>query len=56
MTREELLESLAVERMTNPWWTTHSPIAPVDSDDDLTTARRRRLLAADYDTTHAKEA
>lgn len=55
MTRDELLQSLAVERMTNPWWTTRTT-DPAQVDDDLTTARRRRLLAADYDTNHAKEA
>lgn len=46
MTKAELLESLAVERMTNPWWTTPDPAqAP---DDDLTCARRRREMAADF--------
>lgn len=46
MTRDELLESLLVERMTNPWWTTPEPTpAP---DDDLTCARRRREMAADF--------
>lgn len=46
MTRDELLASLLVERYTSPWWvtapTTQSP------DDDLTCARRRREMAADF--------
>lgn len=47
MTRDELLEALAVERYTSPWWVTPPTVrAP---DDDLTTARRRRELAADFD-------
>jgi hypothetical protein len=47
MTRAELLESLAVERQTNPWWVTPPTVqAP---DDDLTCARRRREMAADFE-------
>jgi hypothetical protein len=46
MTRAELLEALAVERYTNPWWTT--PEAEV-IDDDLTCARRRREMVADFE-------
>lgn len=47
MTRDELLKALLVERYTNPWWETPTPEqAP---DDDLTTARRRREMAADFD-------
>jgi hypothetical protein len=46
-TRAELLEALAVERYTSPWWVTPPTVqAP---DDDLTCARRRRELAADFD-------
>lgn len=46
MTRDELLASLLVERHTNPWWVT--PPAVEAADDDLTCARRRRELAADF--------
>lgn len=47
MTRDELLASLLVERQTNPWWTT--PATTQAPDDDLTCARRRRELAADFE-------
>lgn len=47
MTRDELLEALLVERQTSPWWTTAATdLAP---DDDLTTARRRHQMAADFE-------
>lgn len=46
-TRAELLELLAIERQTNPWWTT--PATTPAPDDDLTCTRRRRELAADFD-------
>lgn len=53
MTRDELLEALAVERMTNPWWTVPPPErAP---DDDLTCARRRREMAADFEALERPE-
>lgn len=46
MTRDELLDALLVERYTSPWWVTPPTIeAP---DDDLTCARRRREMAADF--------
>jgi hypothetical protein len=56
MTRDELLEALAVERMTNPWWTT--PATQPQPDDDLTTARRRREMQADFEAhdRHEREA
>lgn len=47
MTRDELLEALAVERYTSPWWVT--PPTTQAADDDLTTARRRREMAADFE-------
>ena len=46
MTRDELLKALLVERYTNPWWKTPEPVAV---DDDLTCARRRREMVADFD-------
>jgi hypothetical protein len=47
MTRDELLDALMVERYTSPWWVTPPTIqAP---DDDLTCARRRREMAADFE-------
>lgn len=47
MTRTELLEALSVERYDNRWWVTPATVqAP---DDDLTTARRRREMAADFE-------
>lgn len=45
VTRDELLDALLVERYTNPWWIT--PETEVH-DDDLTCARRRREMAADF--------
>lgn len=47
MTRDELLEALAVERQTNPWWTTKPE--PPPTDDDLAIARRRREMRADFE-------
>jgi hypothetical protein len=51
--RDELLDSLLAERYDNRWWKT----PPVDdqADDDLTIARRRRHMAADYDQLNALE-
>lgn len=47
MTRDELLAALTVERYDNRWWTTPTPTqAP---DDDLTCARRRREMVADFE-------
>lgn len=47
MNRDELLASLMVERYTSPWWVTK----PTEQkpDDDLTTARRRREMVADFE-------
>lgn len=45
-TRDELLASLLVERYTSPWWVT-PPTTPTP-DNDLTCARRRREMVADY--------
>ena len=46
--RDDLLAALAAERYDNGWWTT--PERPdEDADNDLATARRRRLLAADFE-------
>lgn len=47
MTRDELIEALLVERYDNRWWKTPEPTQ--SSDDDLTIARRRREMAADFD-------
>lgn len=47
MTRDELLEALLIERQTNPWWTT--PPTELAPDDDLTCARRRREMVADFE-------
>lgn len=44
MTRDELLASLALERMTNPWWVTKPADRPELDDSDLATAKRRRVL------------
>ena len=53
MTRDELLEALMVERYTSPWWTTPEPTpAP---DDDLTCARRRREMVADFEALERPE-
>lgn len=46
MTRDELLASLTVERYTSPWWVT--PAVESEPDDDLTCARRRREMSADF--------
>lgn len=53
MTRDELLEQLAVERLTNPWWRTPGEVEA--TDDDLTCARRRREMAADFARHHDHE-
>lgn len=45
MTRDELLQALLVERYDNRWWKTAEPVV---TDDDLTCARRRREMAADF--------
>jgi len=52
--------ALLAERYTaNTWWT-RKPVrtAPEWDDSDITTARRRRLLAAEYDASslHTKTA
>lgn len=47
MTRTELLATLLVERYTSPWWVT--PPTTQAPDDDLTCARRRREMAADFE-------
>lgn len=53
MTRDELVEALLVERYDNRWWVTPDPeLAP---DDDLTTARRRREMAADFEALERPE-
>ena len=52
-----LLAALTVERQTGPWWRRHADHRPaVDltpelllRDDDVTCARRRRELVADYE-------
>jgi len=48
--RDDLLAALTAERYDNRWWSTDTARArraePVD--DELTTARRRRLLADEY--------
>ena len=44
--RDELLAALLVERYTSPWWVTAPTIEA--TDDDLTCARRRREMEADY--------
>ena len=45
--RDDLLAALMVERFDNRWWTT----APTTQapDDDLTCARRRREMVADFE-------
>lgn len=48
MTRDELLASLAVERQDQTWWSTPRA-ADTRADDDLAAARRRRLMAEDFD-------
>lgn len=45
-TRDELLAALSVERYTNPWWVT--PPTEQAPDDELTCARRRRQMVADF--------
>lgn len=53
--RDALLDSLLIERYgRNQWWTT--PHTEAQVDDELTCARRRRELAADFDTYNEKEA
>lgn len=44
---ELLMRSLIVERYDNRWWKTR-PATPA-IDDEVTCARRRRELAADFD-------
>jgi hypothetical protein len=52
--RAALLDALLVERYgRNHWWAT--PETTAQTDDDLTCARRRRELAADFDSQAAKE-
>ena len=55
--KADLLAALTVERQTGPWWRRHADHRPaVDltpelllRDDDVTCARRRRELVADYE-------
>lgn len=42
----DLVRALLVERYRNHWWKT-TPDMP-ESDDDITCARRRREMAADF--------
>lgn len=56
MTREDLYESLVVERYApSPWWTRQpeptTSRRPDFDDSEATCARRRRQLAADFDAT-----
>lgn len=51
--RDELLASLLVERYTSPWWVT-PPTTPTP-DNDLTCARRRREMVADYEAHDERE-
>ena len=60
--RDDLLQALAVERLTNPWWKAQpgralAPILPdadAITDDELTTARRRREALAEF-TAHERK-
>ena len=45
--RDELLDALTAERYDNRWWVTRN--ADETPDDEVTTARRRRLLAEDFE-------
>ena len=47
VTRDELLDALTAERYDNRWWVTRT--ADETPDDEVTTARRRRLLAEDFE-------
>ena len=47
MTRDELLEALTAERYNGGGWVTRN--ADETPDDEVTTARRRRLLAEDFE-------
>jgi hypothetical protein len=54
MTDPDLLAALTAERYNGGGWRpTHEPEPACD--DELTTARRRRLLAEEYDRVHAAE-
>lgn len=53
MTRDELLESLLIERQISPWWVT-KPETPAAHDDDLTIARRRREALREQDSIDRK--
>jgi hypothetical protein len=46
MTKDELLRALLVERYDQTWWATPEPVI---TDDDLTCARRRREMVADFE-------
>lgn len=48
MTRAELLAAVIAERADMRWWKTPEPVLD-EEDNDITTARRRRHLADDYD-------
>ena len=46
VTRDELLDALTAERYNGGGWVTRN--ADETPDDEVTTARRRRLLAEDF--------
>ena len=51
MNRDELLAALTAERYDNRWWTDKRKAdeAAVVDDSDVTTAKRRRDMAADFE-------
>lgn len=49
----DLLAALNAERYDNRWWKTRAT-EEAATDNDITTAQRRRALAADYDTHNKK--
>lgn len=52
--RDELLDRLVAEQHNGGGWRpTNAP--PSEPDDELTAARRRRLMAEDYDRLNAAE-
>lgn len=58
MTRDELLAALVAERYDNRWWTDdrERTEAAIADDSDVTTAKRRRQMAEDFERANRREA
>lgn len=58
MNRDELLAALMAERYDNRWWTDKRKADETASmdDSDMTTAKRRRQMAADFERHNERQA